>query len=132
MIAVLDTHVLLWWFEKPKRLSAAQRRLLAKADNDHPLVVSDITCLEVAFLVEAERVKLALPLDEWLARATAAPIVERCGITPAIAREVVDLTATRDWDPADRILVATARVLGIPLVTSDTRIIDCDLVDVVD
>lgn len=132
MIAVLDTHILLWWFEKPKRLSGAQRRVLAKADGDHPLVVSEISLLEVGLLVEAGRVRLALPLDEWLSRAAAGPIVERYGITPAIAREVIDLSSTRDWDPADRVLVATARVLGLPLVTSDARIIEANLVETID
>ena len=53
------------------------------------------------------------------------------GVTPAIAREMVDLSSTRDWDPADRILVATARVHGVPLVTSDSRIVDSELVPVV-
>jgi len=48
-----------------------------------------------------------------------------------IAREVADLHGTRDWDPADRVLVASARVHGVPLVTSDTRIIDSGLVPVI-
>jgi len=73
-------------------------------------------------------VRLALPISEWLARATAAPRVGIYPVTPAIASEVVALDATRGWDPADRIIVATARVLGVPLVTSDTRIIDSKLV----
>jgi PIN domain nuclease of toxin-antitoxin system len=49
-------------------------------------------------------------------------------MSPAVAREMVSLSTTRDWDPADRILVATARVLGVPLVTSDVRITDSRLV----
>ncbi|MDX2050848.1 MAG: type II toxin-antitoxin system VapC family toxin [Polyangiaceae bacterium] len=131
MIALLDTHILLWWFERASRLSAAQRRLLAKASDHVSVGVSDVTLLEIALLLEGGRVKLAVPLDEWLMRATAAPLVERCGISPTIAREIADLQATRDWDPADRVLVATARVLGVPLVTSDTRIINSGLVRVV-
>lgn len=132
MIALLDTHVLVWWFEKPKRLSPAQRRVLARADADSPLGVANITLLEVALLVEAGRVKLTLPLDEWLARATAAPLVEVVGLTPSIAREIVDLEVTRTWDPADRIIVATARVQGVPLVTCDSRIVDAKLIDVIE
>lgn len=93
--------------------------------------MADISLWEIASLVERGRVKLSLPLDEWLARATAPPRVERVGITPAIAREMIDLSSTRDWDPADRILVATARVHGVPLVTSDSRIVDSELVPVV-
>ncbi|HVH44399.1 MAG TPA: type II toxin-antitoxin system VapC family toxin [Labilithrix sp.] len=128
MIAVLDTHILLWWLEGKKRLSVAQRRILERADDTHALGVSDVTFWEIALLVERGKVRLELPLDEWLARATAAPLVERCPMTPAIARELVTLSTTRDWDPADRILVATARVHGVPLVTSDGRIVDAGLV----
>ena len=128
MIALLDTHILLWWFEDAKRLSTAQRRLIKRASDKTALGVSDVTFWEIALLVERKRVRLALPLDEWLARATAAPLVERCGMSPAVAREMVSLSTTFDWDPADRILVATARVLGVPLVTSDTRIVDAALV----
>ena len=132
MIAIADTHVVLWWFEKPKRLSVAQRRVLAKLNDDKPLGVCDATLWEIALLVEAERVALQLPLDEWLARATAAPLVERIGMTPVIAREMIELASTRGWDPVDRILVASARVLGLPLVTSDQRIVDSGLVATVD
>jgi PIN domain nuclease of toxin-antitoxin system len=128
VIALLDTHILLWWFEDPKRLSSAQRRVLKRAGDRSALGVSDATFWEIALLLERGRVRFALPLDEWLARATAAPLVERCGMSPAIAREMVSLSVTRDWDPADRILVATARVLGVPLVTSDVRITDSRLV----
>jgi PIN domain nuclease of toxin-antitoxin system len=128
VIALLDTHVLLWWFEDPKRLSSAQRRVLKRASDGDSLGVSDATFWEIALLLERGRVRFTLPLDEWLARATAAPLVERCGMSPAIAREVVSLSTTRDWDPADRILVATARVRGVPLVTSDVRITDSRLV----
>jgi PIN domain nuclease of toxin-antitoxin system len=131
VIALLDTHVLLWWFERPGRLAVAQRRVLAKAGDARAVGVSDVTLWEIALLLERGRIRLALPLDEWLARATAAPLVERCGVSPAIAREMVDLAATRDWDPADRIIVATARVLGVPVVTADTRIIDSELVQTV-
>lgn len=128
MIALLDTHILLWWAEDSKRLSAAQRRVLKRANDKTALGVSDVSLWEIALLVERGRVRLALPLDQWLARATAAPLVERCGMSPAIAREMVSLSTTFDWDPADRILVATARVLGVPLVTSDARIVDAALV----
>jgi len=128
VIALLDTHILLWWAEDSKRLSAAQRRILKRANDKAALGVSDVSLWEIALLVERGRVRLALPLDQWLARATAAPLVERCGMSPAIAREMVALSTTFDWDPADRILVATARVLGVPLVTSDARIVDAALV----
>jgi PIN domain nuclease of toxin-antitoxin system len=128
MIALLDTHVVLWWFDRPKRLSRDQERTLAQNNPRHPLGVADTSRWEIALLVEAGRVRLALPIGDWLARATAAPRVEVYPVTPSIASEIVSLESTRGWDPADRIIIATARVLGVPLVTSDTRIIDSKLV----
>ena len=112
MIALLDTHIIVWWFERSTRLSRAQQRMLARTRDEHPLGVTDTSLWEIALLVEAGRVRLALPIDEWLARATAAPRVEVYPVTPAVAREVVG-------------------VLGVPLVTSDTRIIDSELVSTI-
>jgi PIN domain nuclease of toxin-antitoxin system len=131
VIALLDTHILVWSFERPTKLSAAQNRVLQRARGGRPFGVSDITSWEVALLVERGQLKLDRPIDAWLLRATAPPLAERCGITPAIAREVASLSTTRDWDPGDRILVATARVHGVPLVTSDARVIESGLVETI-
>jgi PIN domain nuclease of toxin-antitoxin system len=70
------------------------------------------------------------PLREWLEQATALPLVRRVEISPAVAAEVAALPATFQRDPADRIIVATARVLGAKLVTSDRAIIASKLVPV--
>ncbi len=77
------------------------------------------------------RINLHLPLREWLDKAAAPPLVRRYGISPAIAAEISTLPTTFHRDPADRILVATARVLGATLLTQDRRIIDASLVDTV-
>src|SRR3954462_6900346 len=66
MIAVLDTHIVLWWFDRSRRLTRAQTRMLARNDADHPLGVADISLWEIAALVEVGRVRLALPGREWL------------------------------------------------------------------
>ena len=76
------------------------------------------------------RIRLALPLREWLEKAVAPPLVRRQGISPAIAAEVAALPDTFHRDPADRILVATARVLGATLLTQDRRILDASLAPV--
>jgi PIN domain nuclease of toxin-antitoxin system len=54
--------------------------------------------------------------------------VERCGITPAVAAEVTSLPPTFHRDPADRIIVATARVHGAAVLTADRRILDAGIV----
>ena len=128
MTALLDTHVLLWWLQGDGPLSPGQRRTLGAADGDSPLRVSDISLWEVAMLHSLGRIQLKLPLRDWLEKAVAPPLVRRHGISPAIAAE---LAALPDWfhrDPADRVLVATARVLGATLLTQDRRILESALV----
>ena len=128
MKALLDTHVLVWWFGDRSRLSTGQREILDRAAEENPLLVSDISLWEVAMLTSLGRIQLALPLRSWLESATAEPLVRRIGISPAIAAEVAALPDTFHRDPADRILVATARVLGATLLTADRRIHEAELV----
>jgi PIN domain nuclease of toxin-antitoxin system len=128
--ALLDTHILLWWFGRLPHLSAAQRQVLEEANEENPLYVADITLWEIATLFSLGRIKLHLPLREWLEEATAPPLVHRLPLTPAVAAEVAALPDSFHWDPADRILVATARIFGATLLTQDGRIIDSGLVPV--
>ena len=130
MKAVLDTHILLWWFNATSRLSAQQEAVLGSVAEEEPLWVSDITLWEVATLNSLGRIKLHLPLREWLEQATAPPLVQRMSITPAVAAEVAALPDSFHRDPADRIIVASARVLGATLLTQDERIIKSGLVPV--
>jgi len=129
--AVLDTHILLYWFGNAESLSAEQRHVLQTASAGNPLLVSDISLWEIATLYSLKRITLDRPLRVWLERATAAPLVIRVGISPAIAAEVARIPESFHRDPADRILVATARVLGAVLLTSDPRIRDAALVGTV-
>ena len=73
MTALLDTHVLVWWLNDRRRLSAAQRDVVASAGTDSPLLVSDISLWEVAMLHDRGRIRLTLPLREWLEKATGPP-----------------------------------------------------------
>jgi PIN domain nuclease of toxin-antitoxin system len=127
---VLDTHVLPWWFEEHS-LPARHRRFIRRATAEDPLWVSDITLWEIATLSALGRVRLRLPLREWLDRANAAPLVMRHGISPAVAAETSRLPATFPRDPADRIIVATASVLGATPLTADQRVVESRVVPTV-
>ena len=129
MRLLLDTHVLLWWLNDSGRLSAGQRDALGRAGEKPPLLVSDISLWEVAMLHSLDRIRLAMPLRDWLSKAIAPPLVRTLGISPAIATEVAALPDSFHRDPADRIIVATARVLGATLLTQDRRIVEAGLVD---
>ncbi len=132
MILLLDTHIWWWWITgESRRLSSAQRRRLAKVSPENPALVSDISLWEVATLLSLGRIELDIPLRDWLESASAEPLVRRCAISPAVAAEVAALPDSFHRDPADRILVATARIYGAMLLTRDERIICAGLVPTV-
>lgn len=120
MKLLLDTHVLVEWIAG--KLSKPHRRAIDGATEEAPLYVSDISSWEIATLHELGRIELDLPLRDWLEKATAPPLVQRVSISPAVAAEVAGLPDHFHRDPADRIIVATARVLGATLLTRDRRI----------
>ena len=130
MKVLLDTHILLYWFGKDSRLSRKQGRIIQQASPEQPLLVADISLWEIANLHSLGRIALNLPLREWLEAATAPPLVQRIGLSPAIAAGVAGLPSTFHRDPADRIIVATAQILGATLLTHDSRIIDAKLVPI--
>jgi PIN domain nuclease of toxin-antitoxin system len=128
---LLDTHVLIHWVASPKRLTREQKRLLERVDAARPALVSEISLLEIATLVRLGRISLAGPLRDWFEMALAPPLVERVGITAPIAAEVAALPDRFHRDPADQVIVATARILGAKVLTNDDRIHECGLVGTV-
>lgn len=125
---VLDTHVWVWWTSDPERLPPAARAVLAQVSGEFPALLPDICLWEVATLVSLGRLRPTLPLEVWLERACAPPLVRVVPIDPAIAAEVAALPGSFHRDPGDRLIVATARVLDRPLLTLDRRICDSGLV----
>ena len=108
MKVLLGTHILLYWFGKDSQLSKRQRRTIQQASPEQPLLIANISLWEIANLHSLGRIALNLPLREWLEASTAPPLVQRIGLSPAIAAGVAGLPATFHRDPADRIIVATA------------------------
>lgn len=130
-LAVLDTHAWVWWMNGSPELGGGARHLLERAGPERPVLVPDVCLWEVATLASLGRLRLAIRLEEWLLRASAPPLVEVVPITPAIAAEVASLPDSFHRDPADRLIVSTARSFGLPLLTADARIRDSGLVRVV-
>ena len=128
MTVLLDTHILLYWFGTDHRLLVAQRDVLRQASPAAPLWISEISLWEIATLYTLGRITLHLPLRDWLEAATAPPLLQRLGISPAVAAAVATLPASFHRDPADRIIVASAQVLGATLLTRDQRILEAALV----
>ncbi len=129
--ALLDTHVLLYWLQRDSRLSEAQVAVLSQASSDAPLWVSDISLWEIATLVNLGRIRLHLPLRDWLEAAVAPPLVRRVSLSPTVAATVAELPDRFHRDPAGRIIVASALTIGATLLTQDRRILESGLVPTV-
>jgi PIN domain nuclease of toxin-antitoxin system len=122
VVILLDTHIWVWWVHGDARLTPSQSQHLR--DNERAgLGVSVISCWEVAKLVEVGRLVLPLPLGTWMGQALAYPGIRLLELTPPIAIESTTLPPPFHRDPADQMIVATARVHDIPLLTADGRIL---------
>ena len=119
---VLDTHAWIWWINQDLRLGRSVIDRLDALAAGHRPRVCDISLWEVAMLAERGRLVLSVPLLEWFEAAAHPRSVEVVPVTPAIAAEVAALPATFHRDPADRLIVATCRALGAPLLTHDRMI----------
>jgi len=126
---LLDTHIVVRWLTNPKKLSREQVRVLeAVVRRAEPVALSAMSLLEITVLGSAGKLGIKVPLDE-LFEDLEAPLFQILPITHEVAAEVALLGILRD--PADRAIVATARVERLSLVTSDQRIIASKLVPVI-
>ena len=121
---LLDTHVLIWWIGGEDRLmSAAARAAIAAELQTGTILVSSITAWEIAQLVSRGRLALAMDVTAWLATVSAINRVRFVPIDNEIAVKSVELPGVFHKDPADRMIVATARRFAVPLLTVDEKIL---------
>jgi PIN domain nuclease of toxin-antitoxin system len=122
MPTLLDTHAWVWWLTKDRRLSARARSVLATALDQQDLWISLISVWEVAKKVEKQQLVLDRPLDLWLDEAMTPRGLGVWEMTRPILVQSCELPRPFHGDPADQILVATARLHGAVVVTKDQRI----------
>lgn len=115
---LLDTHTLMWAVDAPGELSPKARRLLLDGRN-HPLGVSAISSWEIAQKVAAGKLRLAKPVADWIAEAARPPFVAILPVDEKVAVESTLLPGSFHKDPADRMIVATARLHGLTVLTKD-------------
>ena len=127
MKLLLDTHVWLWSLLAPDKLTGRVARALERTENE--LWLSSISTWELVVLVAKGRVPVDGDLDTWVRRAHESAPLREAPLTHEIALETSRIELPHR-DPADRFLVATARVLELTLVTADERLIDAGAVQV--
>lgn len=119
---ILDTHIWIWWVHGDPSLSNAARDVIESSERSG-LGVCAISCWEVAKLVEYGRLNLPCPVGDWICQALSYPGVRLLDLSPQVSVESTQLPGVFHRDPADQIIVATARVFDVPLVTVDTKIL---------
>jgi PIN domain nuclease of toxin-antitoxin system len=123
-LLLVDTHALIWMVEEAPRLGAQAAEALNRAGWEGRIAVSAITPWEIGLLVSKGRLQLGADVMQWIRVALAKPGVRLVPLEPEIAVESTRLPFEMHADPADRILVATARHLGATLVTADGALLE--------
>jgi len=127
---LLDTHVVIRWVTEAKKLSREQARVLDGSVRRQEFVgLSAISLLETAVLASQGKLRLKMSLTDFFGELQENPFLSVLPLTYEIASEAALLGNLRD--PADRAIVATARVHRLSLLTSDQRIIESKLVPIV-
>lgn len=119
---VLDTHALVWWASGDSRLSRPARKAIEAARRNTAILISAISAWEVAMLVKTGRLALTMDAAAWLDTVSQIPAVRFVPVDVRISVHSVDLPGEFHKDPADRLIVATARAYSVPLVSADSKI----------
>jgi len=120
---LLDTHVWWWSLTEPENLSKKAIALIKQAKTDERFI-SSVSIWEFAMMVAKKRIELKISPAKWLTRAIDETGIMVIELSPDIATDSCSLPGEFHKDPADRIIVATARVYNLTLLTKDQKILD--------
>jgi PIN domain nuclease of toxin-antitoxin system len=121
-VILLDTHPLIWFTQGHKDLGPKARQIVQRSLDRDEARVSPITFWETSMLVNKGRLALGRSVQEW-AQAVLGKGIILAEVSPHIAIGAGDLPRGIHGDPADRIIIATARTLGCPILTADRKIL---------
>ena len=121
---LLDTHVWIWWNLNPSKLSKKVIKIITDTKNYDEMLLSAISIWEFCKLVEKKRIVLSCDTEEWINNAIVMPKFRIVQLTSTISYKSTSLPAPFHNDPADQIIVATAREENATILTSDHRILN--------
>jgi PIN domain nuclease of toxin-antitoxin system len=122
---VIDTHVLVWFVSGDNsQLSIPAKHAIEKTiSEDNEVIISSISAWEIAMLIEKGRLVLSMDVECWIKEIAQVDGFRFVAVDNEIGIKSTKLPGDFHKDPADRIIVATARKLAVPLVTADEKII---------
>jgi PIN domain nuclease of toxin-antitoxin system len=119
---LLDTHIWVWWLTPGSPLTRTEREALDVAAERREVCLAAISLWEAQMLYRKRRLELPLPFSDWLTRAADSRIVSVIPLDVETVLALDSLPHSFHGDPADWLIVATARAHVLPLATRDTRI----------
>lgn len=120
---ILDTHIIAWSLLDPDKISGTVKHEINLAQKEDRLAICSISMWEIAMLTRKKRIDIYEPIKHFLKSITEIDGLSVLEITPDIAAESVSLVDDFHSDPADRIIVATTKILGGTLLTRDQKIL---------
>lgn len=119
---VLDTHAWVWWSTRVEKLGPAARATIERESIESEILVSAVSCWEIAMLVAKGRLRLAADVEDWFAHALALPGVRLAPFEPRIAVLSTRLPGHPPRDPSDQIILATALHHRATLISKDKAV----------
>lgn len=121
---ILDTHIFVWMITEKNKLNKNIQEIITQNVPGHRILISAITVWEIAMLVQKGRLQFTIPVKPWIEKALTTPGITIIPLTPTLLLESCLLSGNFHDDPADRMIVATAKVENATLLTRDHRILD--------
>ncbi|WP_419808471.1 type II toxin-antitoxin system VapC family toxin [Sphingomonas sp.] len=121
---VIDTHVLVWMIEGDKCIGRNAIALIEAERALDGVGIVPITTWELAMLVDKDRLVIGQPIASWFDTVLATPGYVLTPWAVSIGIDAGMLPGDIHGDPADRLIIATARALGCPVLTADRKILD--------
>lgn len=120
---IIDTHILLWWKLEDDSLKIEYKNILEHKSTE-VIGISAVSIMEIICLYDRNRINLPEIPERWIAEIMIDPKIAVIPISAQIAIDAFRLPGDFHKDPADRIIVASARILNCPILSQDSKILD--------
>ncbi|RPH53086.1 MAG: type II toxin-antitoxin system VapC family toxin [Desulfobacteraceae bacterium] len=120
---ILDTHAWIWWHMSPDKLSRKAQKVIENMNRTNEILLSAISLWEFSKLLEKKRIGISCDPEDWIKSALDMPKLRLAPLSPILAYRSTILPQPFHNDPADQIIVATAREENATILTKDERIL---------